>query len=114
MGDLFPGCEFFSILYFFVDLMDDIRYREGSEKRAAAKVNKWLPDKEGEQLQIPYIIAPGSYKEQIEKAIATMNKILHCHKQAWVPRDPSKHKHYIRFIKEDGYGNILLKKKKDK
>lgn len=81
--------------------MNDIRYRKGNDKRAAQKANKWLPAN-GEQLQIPYEIAPDSYKDEIEGAIKTMNNILHCHKQAWVPRT-SKHSHYIRFIKKDGY-----------
>lgn len=82
--------------------MDDIKFADGNEKRAALENNRWLPVK-GEKLQIPYEIDNGHpYARQIESAIKSMNGILHCHQQAWVKRNPAEKKHYVKFIHSSG------------
>lgn len=82
------------------DLFDDMKFPEGNGKRVALTTNRWMPA-EGKPLQIPYEIDHVD-KEEIENAIQKMNKVLHCHQQAWVPRDSSGGEHYVKFFKGQG------------
>lgn len=79
-----------------------MKFPINNDKRAAETVNRWLPE-EGKQLQIPYVIANGhKYKNIIQNSIKKMNEVLHCYQEAWVPRDASKHRFYVKFVLKNG------------
>lgn len=86
-----------------IDLVDDMKFAGGNDKRAAVNKNLWLPP-EGEKLQIPYEIDPNHpYIKEIKASIESMNKVLHCHEKAWVERDAMKNQsHYVKFILDEG------------